>query len=307
MDFTKININGCKVINHISNNKIEVSKWQCKCDCGKEFTASYSRLYRASKLNQVVSCDDCTGHSAYIYALPGNTIASFTILDRIKINTYGKGRYLYKYNCKCNVCGKEFTMSQTTLNSHKHDSAFECLHNRRAKDLTNMIFDDFKVIEPTEKRYHGYTIWKCRCSCGKIFEAPYVNIVSGNIKSCGHLFKQNKKQFKKDNRKNGKNRINTMRYDITNSYGIGYTRSNQKFLFDLEDFDKIVAHSWRVNGNHNNSLISRITVANHHKKRLYLLNTILDIPEDKHIKKIIFKNGDRFDFRKENIEVYYKK
>lgn len=305
-DYTHEVIKGCTVLEKTDARDHGQVVWKCKCDCGKEFTATSSRLCRALKLNRVVSCEDCDKRPAYIYAVPGSTIASFSIIDKIKVKTYSNGKYLYKYNCKCNVCNKEFTMSQTAINSHKRDSALECIHNHRAKDLTNMVFDGFEAIEPTTKRYHGYIVWKCRCSCGKIFEAPYVNIISGNTKSCGHLFKQNKKRFKKDNRKNGKNRINTMRYDTTNSYGIGYTRSDQRFLFDMEDFDKITAHSWRVNGNHNNSLISQITTADHHKKKMYLLNTILDIPEDKHIKKIIFKNGDRFDFRKENVEVLFK-
>lgn len=36
-------------------------------------------------------------------------------------------------------------------------------------------------------------------------------------------------------------------YDVTNDYGIGYTKDGREFYFDLEDYDKIKNYYWQFN------------------------------------------------------------
>ena len=38
-------------------------------------------------------------------------------------------------------------------------------------------------------------------------------------------------------------------YDLSGEYGIGYTNKNQKFYFDLEDYDLIKNYTWYINAN----------------------------------------------------------
>jgi len=42
----------------------------------------------------------------------------------------------------------------------------------------------------------------------------------------------------------GNKKFNT--YDLSGSFGIGYTRKNEEFYFDLEDYDKIKYHCWYI-------------------------------------------------------------
>lgn len=37
-----------------------------------------------------------------------------------------------------------------------------------------------------------------------------------------------------------------MRYDLTGKCGVGYTNSGVRFLFDLENYEKIKENSWCV-------------------------------------------------------------
>lgn len=169
-------------------------------------------------------------------------------------------------------------------------------------DLTNQHIKNFTVLEPTNKRYYGYIVWKCKCDCGKEFEAPYVNIKNGSITSCGCKYKLNINNFGKNNSSTGYNRTTYMTYDITGDYGIGYTRSGKKFLFDLEDYEKISKYSWHVcgkqlkSGAYKSANISYLIVS-------YILN--IDNPTC--IKKIIYKNGNNFDYRKNNIIIEFRK
>ena len=38
-------------------------------------------------------------------------------------------------------------------------------------------------------------------------------------------------------------------YDLTGEFGIGYTFKNEKFYFDLEDYDKIKEDCWHIDAN----------------------------------------------------------
>lgn len=194
-------------------------------------------------------------------------------------------------------------MSGSSIYYHSKDPKYTCKHGI-VKDLRKIELDGITAIEPTDKRYYGYVVWKCKCdSCGKIFYAPYVNLLKA--KSCGRKLKQVRKEFGFNNSTAGKNKTRRMVYNIDGEYGIGYTRSGQEFKFDLEDFDLIKHHSWRISGS-KNSLVTSMTV-NKKQVKIHLLNTILHIPDNKKIKKIIYKNGDIYDCRKDNIEVLFCK
>lgn len=51
-------------------------------------------------------------------------------------------------------------------------------------DLTNQTFGFLTALHPAGHS-RGYTLWACRCVCGKIVGVTSSNLVRGKIKSCG--------------------------------------------------------------------------------------------------------------------------
>ena len=43
------------------------------------------------------------------------------------------------------------------------------------------------VVSATEQRKNGYTIWECRCDCGKDTAVGQTLLQTGKTKSCGCL------------------------------------------------------------------------------------------------------------------------
>lgn len=89
--------------------------------------------------------------------------------------------------------------------------------------------------------------WICSCDCGNpntVLVLGY-NLKNGNTTSCGceHL-KNAVKQGKKNGPIIGKNNKKYNRYDLSGSFGVGYTSKNEEFYFDLEDYDMIKDICW---------------------------------------------------------------
>lgn len=76
----------------------------------------------------------------------------------------------------------------------------------------------------------------CKCDCGTIKPVTRTSLKQGTSKSCGCLSKYHARKRRK-----------VCKYDLTNDYGIGYTRNGDEFYFDLEDFDKIKNYLWCCN------------------------------------------------------------
>lgn len=83
-------------------------------------------------------------------------------------------------------------------------------------------------------------------------------------------------------------------YDLTGTYGIGYTLKNEEFYFDLEDYEKIKEDCWHIDVNG--------YVVNGKRKRLHRIIMDLNdssIPID-HI------NHKKYDNRKSNLRTVNK-
>lgn len=110
--------------------------------------------------------------------------------------------------------------------------------------LIGQKFGKLIVIEQTEDYISETNIhrpmWVCRCECGKTIKTSGDNLKTGHTKSCGCIRKENAIKLGR-----AKHKINI--YDVTGEYGIGYTSNqNDKFYFDLEDFDKIKTICWNT-------------------------------------------------------------
>lgn len=66
--------------------------------------------------------------------------------------------------------------------------------------------------------------WLCKCDCGNFRTLPTAEINRKKILSCGKCSKNI--------------------FDLSGSYGVGYTSKGEEFYFDKEDFDKIKNYTW---------------------------------------------------------------
>ena len=82
-------------------------------------------------------------------------------------------------------------------------------------------------------------MWKCQCNCDNhtILIVSQHSLKTGNTKSCGCLQKDKASDV-------GKNNKQYNRYDLSSDYGVGFTKQNESFYFDLEDYDKIKNYCW---------------------------------------------------------------
>ena len=103
-------------------------------------------------------------------------------------------------------------------------------------DLTGQKFGRLTVVKRAENSKTGNTQWLCLCDCGNYTVSTSSNLKRNHTKSCGCL---NRELTSKRNK-----RYNT--YNLSGSYGIGYTSNGQEFYFDLEDYDKIKDYCWYI-------------------------------------------------------------
>lgn len=154
---------------------------------------------------------------------------------------------------------------------------------RKSIDLTSRIFGKLKVESRNYNKGNKNSYWNCICECGNKTIVTYGCLNSKGTKSCGCLrIENNKNNFKKYNK-----------YDLTGEYGIGYTTKNEKFYFDLEDYDKIKDYCWHINSL--GYMAARINNNYKLQHKIILLKT-----ENMHIDHI---NHITYDNRKKNLRI----
>ena len=92
------------------------------------------------------------------------------------------------------------------------------------------------------------------------------------------------------------------RYEIIDNYVIGYTMKNEKFYFDLEDFELIKEYQWYLKGKY----IATNVINAENKKNIYLhliiMNKYYDLSDNKiQVDHILSKN--KTDNRKNNLRI----
>ena len=129
----------------------------------------------------------------------------------------------------------------------------------------------------------GRLMYYCDCDCGvKDIEVVGEHLRSGHTQSCGCLKAQTTREIKKKYNK----------YDLSGEYGIGITsNTNEYFLFDLEDFDKIKNYCW-LKGN-NGYVLSR----DKNSKIIYLHRVVMNASQNEvvdHQKHDLMDNRKQF-------------
>lgn len=108
-------------------------------------------------------------------------------------------------------------------------------------DLVGKKYGRLTVIRREENSSDGHAKWLCKCDCGNFIITRGTSLRCGIVKSCGCLQKD---KLRKQNKANKKYNI----YNLHSSYGIGYaSNTDEKFYFDLEDYEKIKDYCWSVN------------------------------------------------------------
>lgn len=88
------------------------------------------------------------------------------------------------WRCRCD-CGNECDVPSRGLVSGGRKSCGCLKRGNRVRDLTGQRFGSLTAIEPTDERYDGQVVWRCRCDCGNVCDIPSRRLISGTVMSCG--------------------------------------------------------------------------------------------------------------------------
>lgn len=158
------------------------------------------------------------------------------------------------------------------------------------EDLTGRTFGKLIVKEQCDdyisKNGKHIAMWLCDCECGKTdIKVVGSSLKSGNTTSCGCIGLSMLELGRKRT-------LNV--YDISGDYGVGWTHNtNNKFYFDLEDYDKIKGYCWFEND-------GGYAVANIDGKKVRMHRLILNAPNGIDVDHI-FHN--KLDNRKEKLRL----
>lgn len=136
----------------------------------------------------------------------------------------------------------------------------------RFVDLTGQRFGKLIALEVDEERKGKNRLyyWKCTCDCGNKVSIEGGSLRKGKSTSCGQCSKN--------------------KFYILDNHVIGETTNQEKFYFDLEDFEKVSKHTWF---NMNGYITARIN-----KKQIKLHRFVLAPPIDMIVDHINHKTND---------------
>lgn len=104
------------------------------------------------------------------------------------------GKRVFVCRCVCRkekeVIGADLVSGRTTSCGCKRDEKARTRSIERAEDISGRFYNDIEVLGPAEttrKRSDGRNgrLWKCKCPCGKTFNALAANLRAGFYTSCG--------------------------------------------------------------------------------------------------------------------------
>lgn len=103
------------------------------------------------------------------------------------------------------------------------------------------------------------------------------------------------------NESNGRFEKQFNKYDLSGEYGIGWTNKGEEFWFDKEDYEKIKNYCW-----HFNQWGHLISTERGGAKRILFHRLVMEPIPDGYVvdhKKHPYGKGNKFDNRKENLEI----
>lgn len=161
------------------------------------------------------------------------------------------------------------------------------------KEIIGKKYNDWEVLGFGRKKDNRIT-YRCICRCGHcdniIRDIPRGTLKNNKSKSCGlkHKINNNFSTY-------------TNKYDLSKKYGIGYTKNNEPFYFDKEDYDKIKKYSWSCHSNNEKYIITTKKKDNGKYERIFMHNLIMNNINKENI--IDHKNRKPNDNRKNNLRI----
>ena len=106
------------------------------------------------------------------------------------------GKRPKRYNCRCVICGKDFTQNGQEIYKNQAGGCPECREKdrqeqriREAEKYIGVVFGELEVVGISGMRKYngrGVVFVSCRCSCHNIVDIPLYRLKSGQAKTCGH-------------------------------------------------------------------------------------------------------------------------
>lgn len=198
----------------------------CRCNCGNvKSIAVNSLLSGVTK-----SCGCLKKESDKPNDLTGRKFGKLTVRCLDEERTAQTHRGYWICDCKCGgvksvrsdaLLGGKTTSCGCTLTESRHRPNTAIM-----KDLTDQRFGKLRAIRPDRTKDSRQGVyWICECECGNISSVRSADLVNKKTKSCGHC-------------------RDKIKYDLSGEYGVGYTTSGTRFLFDKEDYEKIAPYTW---------------------------------------------------------------
>ena len=152
--------------------KNQMWRWECLCDCGKTTSVRISEL----RSGNVSSCG-----CAKEVDLTGQRFGKLVAICR----DYKDKNQAWVWKCKCD-CGKICYKTTHKLKAGLSDNCGCVIPH----DITGQKFGRLTVIKRDHQIKKGEWIWECRCDCGNITYSNSGNLTSGNTTSCGCWVKE---------------------------------------------------------------------------------------------------------------------
>lgn len=210
---------------------------------------------------------------------------------------------LYYWTCECQCTKKTIKeVDQYSLLSGRSKSC-GCLRqenklNKLKNEMIGHKYNKLTVID-----YYGIinnkNYWTCQCDCGNSKVVSTTDLKNGGIKSCGctkKLTEEHKEKLRKIRKKYNE-------FIFYEDYVIGKTIKGEEFIFDFDDYEKIININkyWKIN---NKGYVLCYIDGNEFQMHRYIMNLDKYNIEDNIIVDHI--DGNRVNNRKHNLRVCVK-
>lgn len=158
------------IIEKLPQEKGKKPRYLVQCECG-----NVVKKYRPCVLRDE-TCGACKSFS-YV----GKKIDRLTILEYLGTDELGQ----LVYNAVCD-CGAERTITYNALQKNKFNSCSACYYTwaNPLENLSGQVFGRLTVQYLWQARPN---LWLSICECGKSCLHPKIDLLNGNVQSCGCL------------------------------------------------------------------------------------------------------------------------
>lgn len=265
--------------------------WNCRCECGTIKEVADRELKRGRSK----SCGCIKKILKEPEDLTGKRFGRWIVIKRGEDRYDKNGHILRTWVCQCD-CGTIKEVFEGSLRNNNSQSC-GCLQKEIVSQISGkrdeMIGKKFGRLLVLEEAYvkNGEIYWHCLCDCENYVTTSGASLRAGATKSCGCYNKERIKEVQKALRKHN-------RYDLSGSYGIGYVNDEIRFVFDLEDYEKIYPYLWYEKED------GYIVAHDLDNNRIIRLNRlVMDMQDENPLIRVDHKNHDLKNNQKYNLRL----